>query len=198
MTTRDFLEAFVPLLVAIDPLGMLPIFLSVTARMDVPRRRRVTFEAVGTAALITLGFMFFGNEIFDFVGIETADFMVAGGIILLMLALIDLLIPGKPAVHEEQMVGLVPLAMPLIAGPATLTTTIVLAGQQPYATVALALIANLLILLAVLCAAEWIARRVGVSTLQAMSKLVMVLLAAVAVHFIHTGVVEMIRAAQAP
>jgi multiple antibiotic resistance protein len=197
MNAHDFLEAFVPLLVAIDPLGLLPIFLSVTRHLDAPQRRRASLQAVGSAAVITLSFMFFGNEIFHFIGIETADFMVGGGIILLMLALIDLLIPGKPAVDEDHVVGLVPLAMPLIAGPATLTTTIVLAGHHPYPLVALALAANLLIVLIVLFSAERIARRVGVSMLRAMSQLVMVLLVAVAVHFIHIGIVEMIRAAKA-
>ena len=196
MTLRDFLEVFVPLFVAIDPIGLLPVFLGITGHMSANQRRQVSLQAVATAAGVTLAFMFFGNEIFHFVGIETADFMVGGGIILLMLALIDLLIPGKAAMGEDRMVGLVPLAMPLIAGPATLTTTIVLAGQRPYLLVALALGVNLLILLGLLCSADWIARRVGEPALRALSKLVMILLAAVAIHFIRTGVVQMVRAAQ--
>ena len=190
---RDFFEAFIPLFVAIDPFGMVPIFLAVTATMTPKQRRRVTFEAVGAATIIALSFMFLGHAIFRFLSITEDDFRIAGGILLLVLAIMDLLIPGKPAVDEPHIVGIVPLAMPLIAGPATLTTTLVLTGRHGYAATALALAVNFLLLLAALLASGWIARLVGVNALRALSKLVMVFLAAIAVNLIRVGVTEALR-----
>jgi multiple antibiotic resistance protein len=187
---RTFLEAFIPLFVAIDPVGLVPLFLAVTDRMDAARRRYVAAEAVAAGFVIALGFMFVGEALFRFVGITTADFRIAGGVILLVLAVVDLLTVGKPAVHEREMVGIVPLAMPLIAGPATLTTVLVLGARLGYAPTALALAVNFGILLLALRASDWICRVLGINTLRALSKLVVVLLAAIAVNFIRVGVME--------
>jgi multiple antibiotic resistance protein len=92
------------------------------------------------------------------------------------------------------MVGIVPLAMPLIAGPATLTTVLVLGTRLGYAQTALALAVNFAILLFALRASDWICRVVGNNTLRALSKLVVVLLAAIAVNFIRVGVMEALAA----
>jgi len=189
----QFPSVFIPMFVAIDPFGMVPIFLAVTEGLSDDRRRQVSFEAVVAATAIALAFMFAGRWLFDFLGITAADFKIAGGVILLVLAVLDLLITGKPAVHEPEIVGIVPLAMPLIAGPATLTTTLVLASRNGYRWTALSLSLNFLILLFVLLAATRIARVLGVNTLRAFSKLVMVLLAAIAVNFIRSGVTDVIR-----
>ena len=81
-----FLESFIRLFVAIDPLGMLPIFLAITEGMSIARRKEVTFEAVSFALVICVAFMMLGNSIFAFLSITEADFRIAGGLILLMLA----------------------------------------------------------------------------------------------------------------
>jgi multiple antibiotic resistance protein len=182
------------LFVAIDPPGLVPLFLGVTQNLDEPRRRRLSIEAVAAALSICLLFMFTGNAIFDFLDVTAADFRIGGGIILLVLAVLDLLIVGKPAVNEREMTGVVPLGMPLIAGPATLTTVLVLASREPggYAWTSLSLGVNMAILLAALLAASPLARLVGENTLRAISKLVMVLLAAIAVNFIRTGITQII------
>ena len=191
---RYFFQTFLPLFVAIDAPGLVPIFIGVTGPLTPLERRRISVQAVAAATVITLAFMFFGEALFHFIGITSADFKVAGGVILLILAVVDILTRGKPAVHEEQMIGIVPLATPLMAGPATLTTTIVLAGRDGYAPVALSLAVNFGLLLVLLIASGRIARAVGTPALQASSKVVMLLLAAVAVHFIHSGITEMLAA----
>jgi multiple antibiotic resistance protein len=187
-----FLETFIPLFVAIDPLGLLPVFLSLTATLQLPRRRAVTYEAAISALTISLTFMFLGNLIFRFLSISVADFQIAGGAILLVFAMIDLLIPGKPAVPEESTLGLFPLAMPLIAGPATLTTALVLANRDGYLLTGICLTLNFAVLLIVLLTATQVARLVGLSALRAFSKVVMVLLAAIAVNLIRTGILNVI------
>ena len=191
---RTFLQTFIPLFVAIDPFGMVPVFLAVTDGMTDQRRRRVSFEAVAAATLICLAFMFLGESLFGFLGIRDFDFRIAGGVLLLVLAIYDLLVPGKPAVHEPDTVGIVPLAMPLIAGPATLTTTLVLVGRYGYFPTALGLSVNFLLLLAAFCGSGLLARLIGVNTLRAASKLVMVFLAAIAINLIRVGIAEAMAA----
>jgi len=190
-----FLEVFIPLFVAIDAFGLLPVFLAVTGGMAEQRRRRVAVQAVGAATVISFAFMFLGQQIFRFLSITENDFRIAGGILLLVLAVLDLLQSGKPAVHEPDIVGIVPLAMPLIAGPATLTTALVLASRADYGygITGLSLIVNFAILLGVMLAASAIARAVGLNVLRAFSKLVMVLLAAIAVNFIRSGISNVIQ-----
>ena len=196
---RAFFEVFIPLFVTIDPLGLVPLFLTVTAGMPDARRRHVSFVAVGAAFAISMGFMFLGNAIFDFLDITTDDFRIAGGVILLVLAVLDLLMVGKPAVNENELVGVVPLAMPLVAGPATLTTVLVLANDPThgYAMTSLSLAVNFAVLLLTLLAAGRIARFIGVNALRALSKLVMVLLAAIAVNFIRVGITNIVQDVQA-
>jgi multiple antibiotic resistance protein len=188
--TRTFLEIFIPLLVALDPIGLVPVFLSCTPRHDAAARRRLTFEAVGAAFVICLAFMFLGRALFAFLGIDVDDFRVAGGILLLVLAVHDLIARGKAAVYEDRITGIVPLATPLMAGPATLTTLLVLATEHGYLATGLSLLANFSLLLLALLAASRIARLVGESAMEALSKLVMILLAAIAVNFIRTGIVN--------
>jgi multiple antibiotic resistance protein len=189
-----FLESFIRLFVAIDPLGLLPVFVAITSGMTTHRRREVTYEAVSFALLICVGFMMLGDALFHFMSITEADFRIAGGLILLVLAMIDLLITGKPAVSEEATVGLFPLAMPLIAGPAALTTTLVLSKGEHfgYAFTSLSLAINFGLLLIVLLSANRIIRLLGLNALRAFSKLVMVLLVALSVNLIRTGIAQAI------
>jgi multiple antibiotic resistance protein len=185
---RSFFQTFIPLFVAIDPIGLVPLFLGVTGSLTAARRRRVSFEAVAAATFISIGFMFLGEALFDFLQIRDYDFMIGGGVILLVLAVMDLVITGKPAVAENDMVGVVPLAMPMAAGPATLTTILVLRGRYGAPMTALALAANFAILLVALLLSDQIARILRPSAMRAISKLVMILLASIAVFFIRTGI----------
>lgn len=190
-------ETFIPLFVTIDAFGLVPIFLGVTGGLPAPRRRDITFQAVAVSLAVCLGFMLAGKQLFDFLGIAAYDFRVGGGVLLLVLAVCDLLIAGKPGVHDPDAGGVVPLAMPLIAGPATLTTLLVLVQRHSPAVTALALAANMAILLVVLLLSGQLVRVLGVSVLQAVSKLVMILLAAIAVNMIRVGVQEAVAAAHA-
>jgi len=190
MTWQIYLRLFIPLLVAIDPIGVVPVFLSITSNLSEQRRRTVSFQAVAVAFVISLGFMFLGEWLFRALSVTVTDFKIAGGVLLLVLAILDLLTTGKPAVDERTSVGVVPLALPLIAGPATLTTSLLLARTYGYAPVTSALAVNFLLLLGVLRCAHLLARLAGVNAMTALSKLVMLLLAAIAVNFIRLGVTD--------
>ena len=195
---HNLLAVTIPLLVAVDPLGVIPVFVGMTARLSPRRRLKVSLEAVGTGLIVCVGFMFLGNIVFRFLRIADTDFRIAGGVILLVLAVLDLVIVGKPSVHEEELDGIVPLGMPLIAGPAAMTTVLVLAGNPElgYAWTLVGLAITFVILTTGLLFSDRIVRLMGPNTLKALSKLVMVLLAAIAVNFIRTGITDSIRAAQ--
>lgn len=200
MGFTQFLEVFIPLFVAIDPIGMVPVFLALTAGMSPNHRRRVSLEAVLVATIVALGFMFLGQSLFRFLGITADDFRIAGGVILLVLAVLDLLVHGKPTVDAKRGVGLVPIAMPLIAGPALLTTLLVLTTSanvpHPYILTAVGLAVNMVLLLLFLLGATWIGRLLGEQAMEAASKLVMILLAAIAVNFIRMGIQNVLAASQ--
>jgi multiple antibiotic resistance protein len=189
---REFLSNFIPLLVAIDPFGVVPIFISLTVNFDEQRRRDIALQSVGVAFVIALIFIFLGQALFNFLGITVMDFQIAGGILLLVLAVLDLLIRGKPAVDPTGAIGIVPLAMPLIAGPATLTTSLVLSRTYGPIPVVMGLAVNFAILMALLRTTAWLTRFLGASALTAMSKLVMLLLAAIAVNFIRQGMTQVV------
>ena len=190
-----FMQVFLPLFVALDPIAMVPLFLAVTGSLDAGQRKRIAIQAVFTATLIALGFMFVGQVLFTYLGITSADFRIAGGILLLVFAVLDVVGSGKPAVHQSDIVGLVPLATPLIAGPATLTTILVLSSQAGLGRTwtAAGLLVNFVVLAFMLRFADAIARVVGVKPMTAVAKVITVLLAAIAVNFIRLGVTEVVH-----
>jgi multiple antibiotic resistance protein len=192
MTWQTFLRIFIPLLVSIDPFGLVPVFMSVTTSMPEHRRRHIAFQSAGVAFAVGIGFIFLGQVLFRLLQITVNDFRIAGGILLLVLAIIDLLMPGKPSVDEGQTIGIVPLAMPLIAGPAMLTTSLMLSRTYGPSEAILGLAINLFLLLAILWAANRLTRVMNVHVMTAVSKLVMLLLAAIAVNFIRVGITQIV------
>lgn len=184
-----FLQAFIPLFVAIDPVGLAAIFLGLAPNMDRAQRHRIADQATWTGGLVALGFLFLGQSIFRALGISVSDFQIAGGLILFILAARDLI---QPATEPEKLppdFGVVPLGMPLIAGPASITTLLVLAQSAAvglWPTLA-ALAVNLVLVVLALHYSESLARRIGATGLRAISKIVSMLLAAIAVAMIRQG-----------
>lgn len=192
---QSFLLCFIPLFVAIDPLGLVPVYLTVTSRLEPARRRRVVLEAVPAAAVIGVVFFLAGPYVLTFLNITLNDIRIAGGAILFMYALYDLAIVGKPTVIEDDNAspGLVPLATPLIVGPAVLTVGLVLVGEFGFVTPVLALLANLVILAVVLVAGERLLVIIPLNAMRALSKVIDLLLAAIGVSLVRLGVQSLIR-----
>lgn len=211
---HDFLLIFVPLFVVIDPAGTIPLYLGITARYEESERRRIALRAFTAASVTGILFVILGQAVLRFMGVKIEDFQIAGGILVFILAVIDLLIPGKPAVKDEAVnpsdsLGIVPLAMPLIIGPATMTTTLLLVNTYTDAynrefgspmgqivvimMVCLALLLNLTILLVGMWHSYRLVALVGKNTLLVVTKIVMVLLATYAVSLIHQGIVSIVH-----
>jgi multiple antibiotic resistance protein len=182
-----FLIAFIPIFVAIDAIGMVAIFIGLGANVDAKRRQQEALLGIATALAISVGFMFLGKLIFQALGITVADFQVAGGLILLAFAVRDLLDMGGEKRHATEAFGIVPLGMPLIAGPALLTALLVLTDTVGAGITILSLLVNLLIVAVVFRYADLFAKWMGRQGINGISKLVSLLLAAIAVSLIRRG-----------
>lgn len=186
---------FIPLFVAMDSVGNLPILIALTRDMTASQRSGTVRSAMLTALALGLGFVFIGKAILLFLGIEVADFLVAGGIILLVLSIKDL-VTGKMIEIKEpstaETVGVVPLGTPLIAGPAVLTTLLLLVEQYLVVIVIVSFLINLVITWLLFRQCNRVVGFLGKSGVTAISKIVSLLLAAIAIKMIRQGVVKLL------
>ena len=184
---NDFLLAFIPVFVAVDPIGVLPIYISLTHDMAAPEKRRVIVQSMLTAAGLTIGFVFLGRAVFSLLGITVGDFLVAGGAILFCIAIIDIITSERERRKPGEELGIVPLGTPLVAGPALLTTTLLLVDQHGVPATVIAVVANLLITGALFWASRWVLALLGEPGTRALSKLTNLFLAAIAVMMVRRG-----------
>ena len=192
---QEFGLTFVPLFVAMDAIGVLPILVPLTQDMKAKERSRIVRLAVITALGLGLGFVAIGKGIFLFLGIEVADFLVAGGLILFLLAAKDL-ITGKmmeaQASVGADMLGVVPLGTPLVVGPAVLTTLLILVDQYHIVIVTVSFIINLAIAWLLLAQANRVVAFLGQGGVRATSKIVSLFLAAIAIKMIRQGIMAVL------
>jgi multiple antibiotic resistance protein len=189
-----FWLSFVPLLVAVDAVGLVPLFLGFTEGLEAAARRRVIVQSVLTAAGVALTFVFFGNALLRLLGIGVADFMVAGGVLLFLFSLKDLLWPEQMgARRDREAVGAVPLGVPLLSGPAVLTSCLLLAAQHgPWLTAA-ALVLNLALAAVVFAFAPRVHGLLGGTGTRIVQRVTLLLLAAIAVMTVRRGVESLLH-----
>jgi multiple antibiotic resistance protein len=202
MDPTFLLSAFVTLFVVIDPIGMAPLFVALTAGETGARRRGIALRACLIAlGLLTL-FGLAGEAVLAFVGISMPAFRIAGGILLFLTAL-DMLFERRTQRRRKNAEGeedrpdpsVFPLAIPLIAGPGAIASMILLAGQAPADGVALHLLAVHLVMagvlglvLAMFLAAGLIERALGATGILVVTRLLGMLLAALSVQFVIDGI----------
>jgi multiple antibiotic resistance protein len=185
---RRFLECFIPLFVTMDPVGLAAIFLALSRDVPVAKRKKIATQATWTGGIVALLFLFLGRSIFIAIGISEGDFQIAGGLILFILASRELIqTPSQEKRSLPEDFGVVPLGMPLIAGPATITTLLVISQSVGMQMTLLALAANLVLVALAFSQSERLERWVGHTGLRAVSKIIALLLAAVAVHIVRRG-----------
>ena len=183
-----FVQAFIPLFVAIDPIGLAAVFLALGHDVPGDVKRKISVQATITGGAVALLFLFLGASIFAALGITVADFEIAGGLILFILAARDII---QSATEDTTKLaddfGVVPLGMPLIAGPATITTLLLLAQTVGVLVSLVALAANLVLLIFAFRYSEKLGALIGRTGLRAVSKIISLLLAAIAVNMIRRG-----------
>jgi multiple antibiotic resistance protein len=184
-----FWFCFFPIFMAVNVIGVLPMFMSFTEGLDRPKINRIIVQSVITATIVAVIFLAVGKVILDLLGITVSDFMIAGGTLLFIISLNDLMsMERRWSQIDPESLGAVPLGVPLIVGPAVLTTILILVQEYgPLATVA-ALIVNILIAGFIFWLYAPIIRLLGKSGARTVSKLAALLLAAIAVMMVRKGV----------
>ncbi len=188
---KPYLLSFIPIFVAIDIVGILPIFLGLTTGMTAEEKHKSIIESLITATTIAIIFILIGKLLFLIMGITIADFKIGGGILLLILS-VNLLLPGVSSTREKQYqdAGVFPIGTPLIAGPALLTTSLVLIDSFGMFPTFISLILNILISWIILANSERISRLIGLNGMRAFSKVADIFLTAIAVMMIRSGIQE--------
>ena len=187
MSITHFVLAFVPLFFAVDAIGILPLFVSLTEDMDARARRKVVWQSVLTALIVAIGFVFFGRSIFGLMGITVEDFMVAGGVLLFLISTTDLISGEKLARRVGTEIGAVPIGTPLIVGPAVLTTALMLVDVYGWAATLVAVIVNVGLAGLVLMGSDLLTRLLGRTGSRVVSKVASLILAAIAVMMVRKG-----------
>lgn len=190
---RVLLNTFIPIFVAIDIFVVLPIFISITEDMAKAKRLAVVRESILTAVVVSLAFVAVGEAIFRILGITANDFKIAGGLILLVFAILDVVKHSEERRRPTGKMGVVPIGVPLIVGPAVLTTLLVLVDHYGILPTIMALILNLIIVYFSFINADAITKLFGRGGVAAISKIMAILLASIAVMMIRLGVTNIIK-----
>ena len=193
---KDFSLVFLPLLVAMDPLAILPFLVPFLGAVQPAHRRRVVNIALITGLAVGLLFLGLGKGIFIVLGITLSDFLIAGGAVLLVLALRELLWSSSAAqapVAPNELMAVVPIGTPLLVGPATVSMLILLSSLYSVWLVIAAFLANVVVAWVIFAQSQRIVRFLGHGGLQAFSQVSYLLLAAIAVQLIRRGILDLVR-----
>ena len=199
---NPYIESFLPLFVAINAPGIIPVYLAVTEDLTAAQRRRLTLQAILTASLIAVLILFAGQLIFSLLGITVNDLRVGGGLILLVLSISNLLFGDfkrrdprnlegldEDEDGESASVGVVPLGIPLIVGPAAITSVLVSREAYGYLPTLTSLSVNMALVWLTLVFSPFIGRVMGPAVSRAVAKVASLFLAAISVALIRAGVV---------
>lgn len=190
---NEIILAFIPIFVAVDVMGLLPIFVALTEGLTKAEKNQIIIQSIFTAACVAVGFIFLGQAIFGILGITVGDFMVAGGAILFCLAIVDIVNPVKHHRVGGETLGAVPLGTPLIVGPAVMTTSLIIIGQYGIYATLVSVLGNIFLVGLVLIFSDFLIKSFGVAGSRALSKVTSLLLAAIAVMMIRKGLVQLLH-----
>lgn len=190
---QTFLTSFTAQFVALDIIGAIPIYFSLTHKMDDHNRNIMMNKSMMVAFIVALVFMLIGLQIFKFMGIEIFDFKMAGGLVLLLIALAELAGGPEAEKNSSGSTGIVPIAVPLISGPAVLTTLILQVSTVGYLVTSVALVVNYSLAWVILRNSSRVKNLIGKDGTLIISKIAALLLAAFALAMLRSGVFEAIN-----
>jgi len=180
------ITAFIAIFIVMDPFSSVPVFLSLTKKLPQKKRHEAAYVAGAVASLVLFGFLFIGPGLLSIMGIRMESFEIGGGILMLLIAIsfalgIDF---GK---SEDTPVEAVIIGVPLLSGPGTMLTTLLLANTVGLANTVVASVLCCIVSYATLILSSGIYRVIGKNGLEILSRVMGVLLAAFAVEFIRRG-----------
>jgi len=198
-----FLNSFILFFITIDTIGNLPFFISLTEGANIKKKNQIAVKSVIIAFFITVAFAYLGKYLLDALGVSLDSLKIAGGIILMFIA-IDILFEKRKVRREKKVeaaldeknfdeIIVFPMAIPFIAGPSTLATIILLIGNHGHdlefqMSVILALIAALIVSLFLMIGANFTTKYIPQQILHATSRVFAFILAALATQFIIDGI----------
>lgn len=186
----SFVQAFFAIFGVMDPVGNIPVYLTLTEKMAADVALKLARRAVLRAAVILVVFVFLGNAVLGAFHISIESFRIAGGLVLVILGLQILfgLDPSERTPAAEQDISVVPLATPLIAGPGTITSTVILSKEYGYAVTLAAVAANLILSLILFQYAPLILKLLGKKGTMVFAKVMGLILVAIGVEFIRSAI----------
>ena len=200
MDFTEYTKFLIGLIAVVNPIGAIPIFLAMTSELSERERRKIIHVTVIAVASIMLVSLFFGEAILNFFGISINSFRVAGGILILIMALSMMHTKGEKPIRTKEedydsdqndSIGVVPLAMPLLAGPGAISAVIIEAHRQStvmhYGFLVFDIVLLALLLWATLRMTPWISDRINQVGINIVTRIMGLLLAAIAIEFIASG-----------
>jgi multiple antibiotic resistance protein len=186
---RLLILSFVPLFIAMGAFDFLPMVIAMTRGMPEAKRKKTMREGTAAAGLILITFLFIGKAVFLLLGVSDSDFLVAGGLLLLVLSIKALLVdPDNTQTAPPLEMSIVPLATPLIAGPAAMATTVILLNTYGALVTLASILLNCVCTWLILDQAPRLTKLFGERGTQALSKVSYILLASIAVMMIRHGI----------
>lgn len=189
--------ALITLFLVMDPIGNIPVFLSILAPFDAARRRRIIAREMVIALVVLSLFLFFGKYILQAMHIEQHALGIGGGVILFLIALRMIFPRQRDLTHDarDEEPFIVPLAVPLVAGPSAMATVILFSSQYPGGIWMwfIALLGAWFISACVLLSAEAIRRRLGTRFITAVERLMGMILTTLAIQMLLTGIKDFVQ-----
>jgi multiple antibiotic resistance protein len=198
-----FLPVFFAVFIVVDPIGLVPLYMGLTARISAPLRKKIVTKAVCISFIVLTVFVVLGRWILTILGIQTGAFFIAGGIMLFIVSLEMLF--GRPTQskishretprEEEESIAVFPLAIPMLAGPGTITTIILFTGSgedlSMMALVFTALALSMATAWIVLNASDVILKVLGRTGVSVIERIIGLLLSGMSIQFIYDGVIKL-------
>jgi multiple antibiotic resistance protein len=190
---KNYFLSFIAIFVAMDVIGSIPLFLNMTEGIDQRTKTKITTQAVIAGFIVSIVFIFLGKFLFGAIGITIADFKAAGGLLLLIFAIQDLLFSSDERKKVSSSMGVVPIGIPLLVGPAVLTTLILSVDHYEYVPTFVSIASNLIIAWFGFRFSPYVVRLLGQDGSKGLAKVMSLLLAAIGVMMIRSGIEEIIK-----
>ncbi len=188
-----FIEAFVMLFIVFDAIGNAPVFYALTSSYTESEKSKIYAKSLLIATILLVSFAFLGDSIFTYFHITLDDLRIAGGILLLILAIEGILGREEAQMMRSEDVAVVPMATPLLAGPGSIYTVIYLNSVYGSLPTLFAIICNALFALIIFKYTDYLLRKLGNNLMMVISRIMAFLLATLAVAMIREGVLSVLR-----
>ena len=189
---EGLLEAFIALFVIMDPIGNLTLFINLTKGMPLKEIKRNIDRSVFVAGVLLFIFLFFGLQVFDLFGIDLDSFQIAGGIVLLIMGILYVFGTSLKYVKSHGFNLSVPVGTPLLTGPGVITITIILVKERGILVTVIAAFLTLLATWIILMYSSKLYKILGAHWTDVISRVMGIILAAIAIKFITGGVLNII------